>query len=78
MKKILIEVKNFYVSFNSKSILKGINFKLYEGECLALIGASGVGKSILLRSLIGLEKPTRGQIFIEEEDVTNFYRKRIH
>jgi len=39
-RKILIEVKDFYVSFGGKPILKGINFKLYEGECLALIGAS--------------------------------------
>lgn len=72
MRKVLIEIKNFYVSFNEKEILKGINFKLYEGECLALIGASGAGKSILLRSIVGLEKPHRGQIFIEGENVTRF------
>ena len=72
MRKILIEVKNFHVSFGSKKILKGINFKLFEGECLALIGASGVGKSILLRSMVGLQKPDRGQIFVEQEDVTHF------
>ena len=72
MKKILIEVKNFHVSFGKKEILKGIDFKLYEGECLALIGASGAGKSILLRSIVGLEKPRRGQIFIEGEDITHF------
>ena len=72
MKKILIEVKDFHVSFDSKAILKGINFKLYEGECLALIGASGAGKSLLLRSMVGLEKPTRGRVFIEGEDVTDF------
>ena len=72
MKKVLIEVKNFHVSFDSKKILKGIDFKLYEGECLVLIGASGAGKSILLRSIVGLEKPSRGQIFIEGEDITQF------
>ncbi len=72
MKKVLIEVKNFHVSFDSKKILKGIDFKLYEGECLALIGVSGAGKSILLRSIVGLEKPSRGQIFIEGEDITQF------
>ena len=72
VRKVLIEVKNFHVSFNSKKILKGINFKLYDGECLALIGASGAGKSILLRSMVGLEKPNQGQIFVEDEDVTDF------
>ena len=72
MKKVLIEVKNFHVAFETKKILKGIDFKLYEGECLALIGASGAGKSILLRSIVGLEKPSQGQIFIEGEDITRF------
>ena len=72
MKKILVEVNNFHISFGSKSILKNVTFKLYEGECLALIGASGEGKSVLLRSLVGLEKPDKGQIVIEGEDVTRF------
>ena len=72
MKKILVEVNNFHISFGSKSILKNVTFKLYEGECLALIGASGEGKSVLLRSLVGLEKPDKGQIIIEDEDVTQF------
>lgn len=72
MKKILLEVKNFHISFGSKAILKDITFKLYEGECLALIGASGEGKSVLLRSLVGLEKPNKGRIFIEGEDVTRY------
>ena len=72
MKKILVEVNNFHISFGSKSILKNVTFKLYEGECLALIGASGEGKSVLLRSLVGLEKPDKGQIVIEGEDVTHF------
>jgi len=77
MKKVLLEVKNFHISFGSKNILKGINFKLYEGECLALIGASGEGKSVLLRSLVGLEKPDKGQIFIEGEDVTHYSEKEF-
>lgn len=77
MKKVLIEIKDFHVSFDSKEILKGINFKLYEKECLALIGASGVGKSILLRSMVGLQKPQKGQVFVEEQDVTHFSEKQF-
>ena len=57
--------------------MKEITFKLYEGECLVLIGASGEGKSVLLRSLVGLEKPDKGQIFIEGEDVTHFSEKEF-
>ena len=65
----LVEVKNLHISFSKKKILKGVTFSLTEGECLGLIGGSGEGKSTLLRSLIGLEHPTSGKIFIEGEDV---------
>ena len=65
----LVEIKNLYISFSGKKILKGVTFSLNEGECVGLIGGSGEGKSTLLRSLIGLEQPTSGKIFIEGEDV---------
>lgn len=77
MKKVLIEVKDFHVSFEDKEVLKGINFKLYEKECLALIGASGVGKSILLRSMVGLQKPNKGEVFIEGVNVTHYTEKQF-
>ena len=73
----LVEVKNLYISFANKKILKGVTFALYEGECLGLIGGSGVGKSTVLRSLIGLEYPTSGKVFIEGEDVLRSSREEF-
>ena len=65
----LIEIKNLYISFSKKKILRGVTFYLQQGECLGLIGGSGEGKSTLLRSIIGLEQPSSGQIFVEGENI---------
>jgi phospholipid/cholesterol/gamma-HCH transport system ATP-binding protein len=58
----LIKVTNFNKSFGDKVVHRNVNFTLKQGECLGLIGGSGTGKSVLLRSLIGLEKPDSGEI----------------
>lgn len=65
----VIEVIDFHKSFDHKKIHSGVNFYVRKGECLGLIGGSGTGKSVLLRSLVGLEKPDRGQILIEGKDI---------
>jgi len=69
--KNIIELKNLYISFREKKVLKGVSFSLAEGECLALIGGSGEGKSTLLRSIIGLEYPTSGRIFFDGQNISN-------
>lgn len=65
----VIEVKGFTKKFGDKIIHDGVDFYVRKGECLGLIGGSGAGKSVILRSLIGLEKPDSGQIFINEVDI---------
>jgi phospholipid/cholesterol/gamma-HCH transport system ATP-binding protein len=64
-----IEVIDFHKSFGNKKVHEGVNFYVRKGECLGLIGGSGTGKSVLLRSLVGLEKPDRGQVLIDGQDV---------
>ncbi len=68
---ILLEVKNLKKSFGSKIVHEDINFKLYKGECLGLLGGSGTGKSVILRALIGLEKIDSGRILFENEEIQN-------
>ncbi|MDZ4677647.1 MAG: ABC transporter ATP-binding protein [Oligoflexia bacterium] len=67
---VLIEVKDFKKSFGSKIVHRGVNLKINKGECMGLIGGSGSGKSVILRSMIGLEKPDSGQVLIEGQDIT--------
>ena len=75
-KKKIIKVRNLTKKFNEKIILKNINFDLYEGESLAIIGASGSGKSVLLKNIIGLLKPEIGSIKINNVETTNLSRSK--
>ena len=75
-KKIIIEVNNLTKSFDNNIILKNINFRLLEGESLAIIGASGSGKSVLLKNIIGLLKPDKGSIKINSEEIINLSRSK--
>lgn len=73
----VIEVIDFKKSFGSKVVHKGISFSVKKGECLGLIGGSGTGKSVILRSLIGLEKPNSGQVMIEGVDITQMNEREL-
>ena len=72
--KIIIEVKNLTKGFNDTMVLNNINFKLIEGESLAIIGASGSGKSVLLKNIIGLLTPDKGSIKINGLEMVNLKR----
>ncbi len=65
----LIKIENFSKKFGSKKVHDELTFSIRKGECLGLIGGSGTGKSVLLRSLIGLEKPDSGNIFFENQNL---------
>ncbi|MBX2987666.1 MAG: ABC transporter ATP-binding protein [Bdellovibrionaceae bacterium] len=65
----MIEVVDFKKSFGAKVVHNGVTFYVKKGECLGLIGGSGAGKSVILRSLIGLEKPDEGRIIIDGENI---------
>ena len=72
--KIVIEVNDLKKSFHGNVVLQNINFKLFEGESLAIIGASGSGKSVLLKNIIGLLKPDSGSIKINNKNIVNLPR----
>ena len=65
----MIEFKDVCMRFDDKDALKHISLTICDGETLAIIGGSGSGKSTFLRLLIGLIKPTSGQILIDEQDI---------
>ena len=65
MNEVILELKNIEKSFGPHKIHKGINLTLHKGESLGLLGGSGTGKSVLLRSIIGLEQIDKGAIYFK-------------
>src|SRR5271170_2417330 len=62
---IAISVRNLRVRYGTREILHGVNFEVPAGETLVIMGGSGSGKSTLLRTLVGLELPSEGEIWIQ-------------
>jgi phospholipid/cholesterol/gamma-HCH transport system ATP-binding protein len=65
----VVAVADLRKSFGSQKVLNGINLRVSRGETLAVLGRSGTGKSVLLRLVIGLEKPDSGSVRIEGQDI---------
>lgn len=66
-----LEIKNLSKTYDTKEAVKNVSFSVEEGEFLSILGPSGCGKTTLLRMLIGLIKPTEGQIFKDGVEITN-------
>ena len=74
----MIKAINIKKSFHEKSVLKGIDFVFEKGKTNLIIGRSGAGKTVLLKTLIGLIVPDSGKVFYDEIDFysLNFKEKR--
>ena len=80
----MIEIKDIHKSFNHRGVLNGVSLTVQKGEILAVIGGSGVGKSVLLKHITGLIRPDRGTITVDGQEVTKLrgkplvhYRERV-
>lgn len=80
----MIDIKDVTKKYGEIKALEGINLKFSQGEFVCLVGPSGAGKSTLIKLLVREEKPTTGQIFVAERDITKFrtdelpfYRRKI-
>lgn len=76
MKKPIIEFRDVYKSYGNKVVLNGVNLKIYEGEVTTIIGKSGVGKSVSLKLMIGLDRPDKGDILFRGESILSMPKKR--
>ncbi|HPQ40297.1 MAG TPA: ABC transporter ATP-binding protein [bacterium] len=65
-----IEIKNLHKAFDSKQVLAGVDLDIYRGESIAVIGASGTGKSVLIKHIIGLLWPDKGRITVDGIDIS--------
>src|SRR4029077_9474134 len=66
----IVSARDLRVSYGDREVLHGLTFDVRRGETLVVIGGSGSGKSTMLRTLVGLEKPSSGQVRINGVDIS--------
>lgn len=74
----MISFRNLFKSFGPKQVLRGVSFDVSDGEVFFIIGASGVGKSVLIKHLVGLLYPDAGEIWLDGEEVSRFDEQRMY
>ena len=70
----MIELRDVHKAFGSNKVLRGVNLTIPRGESMVIIGGSGTGKSIALKSILGLVKPDSGTILLDGVDVAKAER----
>lgn len=73
----MIEVKGLYKDFEGKEVLKGIGATFEKGKTNLVIGRSGAGKSVFVKCMIGLIKPTQGQILYDGRDLAQMTKREL-
>ncbi|MDJ0765785.1 MAG: ATP-binding cassette domain-containing protein [Myxococcota bacterium] len=73
----MIEYRNVSIALKGQEILRDVSFKINEGEVFCIVGRSGVGKSVLIRQLVGLLRPNQGQILFKGENVTEMNEAQL-
>jgi phospholipid/cholesterol/gamma-HCH transport system ATP-binding protein len=74
----MVEFRGVTKSFGGKSVLRGVNLSVAPGECMFIIGTSGVGKSVTIKHLVGLVRPDGGEIFLDGLRVDNLSERAFY
>ena len=72
----MIEIKNIYKKFGKLEVLNNINLSFQKGECIALIGPNGCGKTTLIKSILGMVIPTKGDIWFDQKSILKEFQYR--
>ena len=71
----MIEVRNIRKSFNGRTVIDGVSAVLKAGQCNLIIGASGSGKTVLMKCMVGLFEPDEGEIVYDDKNFTAMHNK---
>jgi len=74
----MIRIQDLYKSFNGQPVLQGVTVTVHDGETLAILGKSGSGKTVLLKHIVGLLKPDRGRIWVDQYEVPRLSRSDLY
>jgi Cu-processing system ATP-binding protein len=72
----MIEIKNINKKFGKLEVLNNVNLTFNKGECIALIGPNGCGKTTLIKSILGMVIPTKGDILFDQKSILKKYKYR--
>ena len=75
--EILVSVENVSVDFAEQSVLRNVTLSIPRGQTLVLIGESGCGKSVLMKSIIGLVEPTEGRVLFDGQDINRMSERKL-
>ncbi|MBT8394177.1 MAG: ATP-binding cassette domain-containing protein [Bacteroidia bacterium] len=76
-KRIMLDIKGLFKSFEDNHVLNGFNLKLHEGENLVIMGKSGSGKSVMIKCLVGLMQPDSGEIQVMGKDISKLNQTEL-
>src|SRR5262245_17301416 len=73
----LLDIRGLNVAFGSHQVLRDIDLQVQRGQTLAIIGESGCGKTVLLKCIIGLVKPTEGTVIFDGHDLARLSDREL-
>mgnify|MGYP000116292952 CR=1 FL=1 len=73
----IIELRRVSKSFGRQRVLDDIDLKVDRGQCTVIIGRSGTGKSVLLKHIVGLLRPDRGEVYFEQQRIDNLSERQL-
>jgi phospholipid/cholesterol/gamma-HCH transport system ATP-binding protein len=73
----MIRLLDVYKSFGPNRVLRGCTLDVRDGETLTIIGGSGTGKSVTLKLMVGLLKPDRGEIYVDDQEITHLSEEQL-
>lgn len=68
----MIELRDVHKRFGKNEVLRGVNLRVETGQALVIIGGSGTGKSVTLKHMVGILKPDKGRVIVDDEDITDY------
>lgn len=77
MPEALYQIRGLTKRYGARTVLDDLSFDIYRGECLVILGRSGMGKSVTLRQLNGLEKPDAGSVELDGTDLTQLSEREL-
>ncbi len=73
-----VRLEDIHKAFGKKEVLRGFSIEVHEGETVSIIGASGAGKSVALKHIVGLIQPDRGEVWVDGENVGRLSQEELY